>query len=67
MPRLDDATIFARISKAMTPQPAAGAGNTAQPATMQGLIEKAKQKQPAKVVPKLSPEQKVDLKARNIR
>ena len=67
MPRLDDATIFARISKAMQPQSAAGAGNMAQPATMQGLIEKAKQKQPAKVQPKLSPEQKVDLKARNIR
>jgi hypothetical protein len=67
MPRLDDATIFARISKAMTPQPAAGAGNTAPPATIQGLIDKAKQKQPAKVEPKLAPEQKVQMKALNTR
>ena len=68
MPRLDDATIFSRISKAMTPTavPMAGAG-VAQPATIQGLIQKAKQKQPAKVEPKLAPEQRTQLKALNTR
>ena len=69
MPRLDDATIFSRISKAMIPTaaPMAGAGNMAQPSTIQGLIDKAKQKQPAKVEPKLAPEQKVQMKALNTR
>lgn len=68
MPRLDDATIFARISKAMQPQPEAGAGNMAQPATIQGLIDKARQKQSATPAqPKLAPEQKVQMKALNMR
>jgi len=49
-----------------TAAPMAGAG-VAQPATIQGLIDKAKQKQPAKVQPKLAPEQRTQLKALNTR
>ena len=70
MPRLTDQIIFARISAAMTPTVApmaGGGGGMAQPATIQGLIDKARQKQPAKVQPRLAPEQRTQLKALNTR
>ena len=65
--RLSDEQINSRVREAMQP---AMSGNGQRPMlqaqTLEKLIEKAREKRGEKVEPRLSPEQKTDLKARGL-
>ena len=67
MSRLSDEDINRRVREAMLPA-VLGNGHRAMPQaqTLEKLIEKARAKRGAKVEPRLSPEQKTDLKARGL-
>jgi len=65
MPRLSNEMINNRVRAAMQP-PAQQVAGKLPPTTMENLIQKAKAKRGAAPEIKLSPEQKVDLKARGI-
>jgi hypothetical protein len=65
--RLTDQVIFDRISKAMTVPTQTGAPQGASPQTLESLMQKAKAKRGGATPDiKMSPEQKVDLKARGM-
>jgi len=65
MSRLSDEDINRRVREAMLPAVSGkGRGPMPQAQTLEKLIEKARAKRGAKVEPKLTPEQKANLKAR---